>query len=145
MKRNAHNLLRYVQFSSSLCVHKVVKPLNSFHPSKTWTSDDIERAHRVGPVRKNNTRSRTLVARLHRWSDKLLLLEEKENRKDMADKLDVREAADLTDRQQGELRRQKEKGKMAYYRNGPPVFQRKAPCSISSDPSPRGWQVVKIQ
>ena len=38
------------------CVHKVVKLLNSFYPSKTWTSDDIERVHWVGPVRKNNTR-----------------------------------------------------------------------------------------
>ena len=38
------------------CVHKVVKLLNSFYRSKTWTSDDIERVHWVGPVRKNNTR-----------------------------------------------------------------------------------------
>ena len=43
----------------------------------------------------------------------------------MADKLGVREAADLTDRQHGELRRQKEKGKMAYYRNGRLYFREK--------------------
>ena len=107
------------------CVHKVVELLNSFYRSKTWTSDDIERVNRVGPMRKNNTRSRTLIARLHRGSDKLLLLEEKENRKDMADKLDVRVAADLTDRQHGELRRQKEKGKLACYRNGRLCFREK--------------------
>ena len=104
------------------CVHKVVKPLKTFHPSKTWTSGDIERAHRVGPVRKNNTRPRTLIARLHRRSDKLLLLEEKENRKDKADKLGVRVAADLTDRQHGELRRQKEKRQDGILQKRPPVF-----------------------
>ena len=122
------------------CVHNVVKLLNIFYPSKTWTSDDIERAHRVGPMRKNNTRPRTLIARLHRWSDKLLLLEEKENRKDTADKLGERVAADLTDRQHGELRRQKEKGKMTYYGNGRLCFREKQRSPRRGYPSRTGQE-----
>ena len=93
------------------CARKVVQLLNRFFPFKTWRPEDLEQAHRVGPKRKDGSRPRTLVARFHTWLDKLSLLEEKDARKDMADTYGIRMAADLTDRQHKELKRQKDQGR----------------------------------
>ena len=76
----------------------------------------VERAHRVGP--KGNNQPRLLLARMHHWSDKLSLLSERTFRQNMANQVGVRVAADLTDRQQEELRKHREQGRTAYYRSG---------------------------
>ena len=92
------------------------KLLNEFYPFKTWMEEDVERAHRVGP--KGNNQPRLLLARMHHWSDKLSLLSERTFRQNMANQVGVRVAADLTDRQQEELRKHREQGRTAYYRSG---------------------------
>ena len=57
---------------NTACVSKVVQLLNRFYSSsKTWTADDVERAHRTGPKNDNYNRPRPIVAWLHRWHDKL--------------------------------------------------------------------------
>ena len=76
----------------------------------------MERAHRVGP--KGNNQPRLLLARMHHWSDKLSLLSERTCRQNMANQVGVRVAADLTDRQQEQLRKHREQGRTAYYRSG---------------------------
>ena len=98
------------------CAGKVVRLLNEFYPFKTWMEEDVERAHRVGP--KGNNQPRLLLARMHHWSDKLSLLSERTCRQNMANQVGVRVAADLTDRQQEELRKHSEQGRTAYYRSG---------------------------
>ena len=57
------------------CAHKVVQLLNIYFPNKTWSIDDIERAHRTGPRSNNYERPRLIMARLHRWYDKMSILQ----------------------------------------------------------------------
>ena len=83
----------------------------------------MERAHRLGPRRDDTTRPRTLVVRLHRWVNKLALLEKRECRRAMADTTSTRIAADLTTQQSNELQRHKEAGRSAYFRNGRLCFR----------------------
>ena len=109
--------------------------LNCFFPFKTWRPEDLEQVHRVGPKRKDGSRPRTLVARFHTWPDKLSLLEEKDARKDMADTYGIRMAADLTDRQHKELKRQKDQGRIAYYRNRRLCFKEKRRSSRRGSPA----------
>ena len=99
------------------CVRKVVQLLNRFYPIKTWSTSDIERAHRTGPNRDSKY-PRPLIARLHRWQDKMTVLQEKECRKDMADTLEIRVSSDLTRRQTDVLRKERQEGNRAYFRNG---------------------------
>ena len=47
------------------CVRKVVQLLNRFYPHKTWGPEDVERVHCIEPKRKEGSRPRTHVARLH--------------------------------------------------------------------------------
>ena len=98
------------------CCEKVVRLMNQYYPRKTWQKEDVERAHRVGP--RDSRHPRPLIAHFHHWPDKLSLLSERTCRQAMADDLGIRVAADLTDRQQEEVRRQREQGRSAYYRRG---------------------------
>ena len=104
---------------NAACVSKVVQLLNRFYSSsKTWTADDVERAHRTGPKNDNYNRPRPIVARLHRWHDKLTVLQQRDGRKQMIDTLNIRVASDLTGRQSSVLREERSAGRRAYFRNG---------------------------
>ena len=104
--------------TSEDCVRKVVQLLNRFYSQKVWTRDDVERAHRTGPKSGDINRPRPLIARLHRWSDKISVLQERDGRKAMSDTLNIRVATDLTDRQNNILREEKSAGRQAYFHNG---------------------------
>ena len=99
-------------------MRKVVQLLNRFYSQKVWTRDDVERAHRTGPKSGDINRPRPLIARLHRWNDKISVLQERDGRKAMSDTLNIRVATDLTDRQNNILREEKSAGRQVYFYNG---------------------------
>ena len=125
------------------CVSKVLQLLNRFYSSsKTWTADDVERAHRTGPKNDNYNRPRPIVALLHRWQDKLTVLQQRDGKKQMADTLNIRVASDLTGRQSSVLRQERSAGRRAYSRNGrlhynnrPPPRNRRTPPRTPDSPS----------
>ena len=84
--------------TSEDCVRKVVQLLIRFYSQKVWTRDDVERAHRTGPKSGDINRPRPLIARLHRWRDKISVLQERDGRKAMSDTLNNRVATALTSR-----------------------------------------------
>ena len=50
---------------NAACFSKVVQLLNRFYSSsKTWTADDVERAHRTGPKNDSYNRPRPIVAQM---------------------------------------------------------------------------------
>ena len=99
-------------------MRKVVQLLIRFYSQKVWTRDDVERAHRTGPKSGDINRPRPLIARLHRWNDKISVLQERDGRKAMSDTLNIRVATDLTDRQNNILREEKSAGRQACFYNG---------------------------
>ena len=101
-----------------MTVDKVVHLLNTFYSHKVWTRDDVDRAHRTGPKSGDNDRPRPLIARLHRWCDKMSVLQQTDERKEMSDTLNIRVATDVTDRQSSILREEKNAGRQAYFHNG---------------------------
>ena len=104
--------------SYTISARKVVQLLNRFYPCKTWSLDDVDRAHRLGQRRGSSAYPRPLIARLHRWSDKMTVLNDRDARQDMARTLQVRVAGDLTSRQQAIIRRERGEGRHAFFRNG---------------------------
>ena len=73
-----------------------IQLLNRIYSTKHWTIDDVERAHRTGPRNDNYDRTRPIIAGLHRWHGKLSVLQQRDGRKELADTLNIRVAADLT-------------------------------------------------
>ena len=110
------------------CVRKVVQLLNRFNWHKLWTRDDVDRAPRTGPKSGDINRSRPLIARLHRWSDKISVLPERDGRKAMSDTLNIRVATDLTDRQNNIRREETSDGRQAYFQNGRLLHRKAIPC-----------------
>ncbi|KAL8577203.1 hypothetical protein ACOMHN_061330 [Nucella lapillus] len=103
--------------NESDCVRQVIQLLNRFYPSKAWSTDDVDKATRVGP-RKDSPYPRAIVVTMHRWRDKILVLRDQESRKEMADTLNIRVATDLTDSQYDILREERQAGRRAFFYNG---------------------------
>eukprot|EP00745_Piridium_sociabile_P028451 TRINITY_DN4581_c0_g1_i8.p1 TRINITY_DN4581_c0_g1~~TRINITY_DN4581_c0_g1_i8.p1 ORF type:complete len:674 (-),score=116.05 TRINITY_DN4581_c0_g1_i8:159-2180(-) len=102
----------------SQCIRKVVQLLNRFFPAKQWTTDDVERAHRLGQRNSNYSRPRPIIARLYRWQDKLCILRAGDCRREMANTLGIRVSSDLTDRQNQVVREARDAGRHAYVWKG---------------------------
>ena len=132
-RRNNIRLFNVMEDSSegsATCIRKVVQLLNRFFPAKTWSTDDVDRAHRLG-VQNNSQQPRPIIACLHRWQDKLLVLQNRQGRTEMAETTYIRVASDLTDRQNQRLREEKEAGRKAFFWKGQLRYstqaQRKSP------------------
>lgn len=104
------------QEDNSQCTRMVVQLLNRFFGTKNWTTDDLERAHRLG--RKSTNRPRPIIAHFHRWQDKLSILKARDCRVEMASTLGIRVSSDLTDRQNHILREERNAGRQAYVWKG---------------------------
>nr|KAG5704247.1 hypothetical protein BaRGS_012535 [Batillaria attramentaria] len=104
------------------CAAKVVECLQGTVPNKTWSEDDIVRAHRVGKKpdfasvaanRDQNAKPRPMIVKFTRWKDKMAILTKarpalKQKRIDVA--------GDLTRRQHEQIRLHRDKGVRAYYK-----------------------------
>ncbi|KAK7484795.1 hypothetical protein BaRGS_00023969, partial [Batillaria attramentaria] len=84
-------------------VGTIVGVLTQHSTRRTWTIDDVERAHRVGPRQGNGQQPRPLIVRVSRWPDKMAVVQGgdlKQNLKDKRDKGSSRpdQATDSRDR-----------------------------------------------
>lgn len=104
------------------CIRKVVQLLNRFFPEKIWTVDDIERAHRSGPRSSDRNPQRTIIVRMHRWQDKLSVLQSRDSRREMAEELNIRVASDVTDRQNEIIQAERDAGRHAHIWKGRLIF-----------------------
>ena len=111
------NVFEETNENSSDCVRQVVQLLNRFFPVKTWSTEDVDKSYRLGS-RNASASPRPIIATMHRWKDKILVLREHECRSEMADCVNIRVATDLTDRQNVILREQKQSGNQAYFYKG---------------------------
>ena len=142
-RNNTHffNVYEGPNEENAACVSKVVQLPNRFYSSsKTWTAVDVERAHRTGPKNDNYNRSRPIVARLHRWQDKLTVLHQRDGRKQIADTLNIRVASDLTGRQSSVLREERSAGRRAYFRNGRLQYNNRPQSTQQANPNPQTRQ-----
>ena len=98
------------------CTTTVVRMLNKFFAFKTWSADDISRAHRVG-ARENARNARHLIAKFTRWSDVDAILKDREARERMK-KDGLRVSTDLTRRQMSQIKEAQANGKFAYFKRG---------------------------
>ena len=96
---------------------RIIDILNKFSSSKTWHDEDIERAHRIGDSRRRSSQPRPLIVRFHRWSDKMIILNDSSLR-DRLRREGIKVSADLTTRQREEIQYHRSNGKIAYFKNG---------------------------
>ena len=108
------------------CAKKVVDLLKDTVPGKTWKSEDIVRAHRVGKpqtysaVASGRGHPRPMIVKFHRWQDKMDIL--MKGRPALKQK-GVQVAGDLTNRQQAEIKRHRDNGERAFYRGNKLVVE----------------------
>lgn len=99
------------------CSSKVISLLNELCDVKSWCAEDIERAHRLGFKRTGDNRPRPMIVQFHRWSDKMVLLSDK-NVRDKLRTAGIKVASDLTRLQANNISKAREEGKFAFYKNG---------------------------
>ena len=98
------------------CATSVVDVLNKFFTFKSWTLEDIARAHRVG--RTQNARNpRHLIAKFTKWNDVNSILKDREAREKLR-QIGVRIGTDLTRRQAKQMEKAQAEGKFAYFKHG---------------------------
>nr|KAG5687403.1 hypothetical protein BaRGS_021616 [Batillaria attramentaria] len=102
------------------CAAKVIECLQGTVPNKTWSEDDVVRAHRVGKkpnfssVASNTTpKSRPMIVKFARWRDKMDVLTK--GRTALKAK-GVSVAGDLTTRQHRKIQEHRDRGLRAYYK-----------------------------
>ncbi|KAK7474126.1 hypothetical protein BaRGS_00034655, partial [Batillaria attramentaria] len=84
------------------CAQTIVDVLNQHSTRRTWTIDDVERAHRVGPRKGNSQQPRPLIVRFSRWPDKMAVVQGADLKQNLKDS-GIKVAADLTKRQRAEI------------------------------------------
>ncbi|KAK7485535.1 hypothetical protein BaRGS_00023223 [Batillaria attramentaria] len=94
---------------------KIIDVLIEHSVRRTWSSDDIECAHRVG--KDESKHPRPLIVRFSRWGDKMAVVQDTDLKQSLKGK-GVKVAADLTKRQRAEIDRVRKDGKFGYYKNG---------------------------
>ena len=95
----------------------IIDILNQYSYQRIWNSRDLNRAHRVGEWREDTDNPRPIVVQMHRWSDKMEILQDQEMREALR-KDNIRIASELTTRQRGMVDFHTRQGKRAYYWKG---------------------------
>ena len=108
------------------CVRALAELINSHSCSdRVWSEDDFDRAHRLG--RASSTKTRPVIAKLHRSRDKRALVENKSLTKDLA-KVGVRLSDDHAMKQRTVLKELRRQGLTAYF-TGARLISRPGPKS----------------
>ena len=99
------------------CKRVVFGLLHQCVPSKTWTEDDIVRAHRLGKVSlsRETNRPRPIIARFKLWQDKMRVVANKSAR-EILRRNGVQVDDDLTERQRERLSSLRRENKYGFYR-----------------------------
>ena len=98
------------------CADKIVNLLQNTVPNKTWTLDDVVRAHRLGSRGKNSVSNpRPMIVRMSRWKDKMAIIS---SGREALKKKGVKVAGDLTTRQRAAVKEHRDKGMHAYFKAG---------------------------
>ena len=98
-----------------MCTTAVCNALNNVDINKTWSSQDIVRAHRIGRARQGE--HRPMIVKFRLWKDKMSILRDKDLRVRL-EKGGVRVANDLTVRQASQVAMARREGKVAYFVKG---------------------------
>ena len=115
-----------VQDGAEDCVRALAELINSHsYSERVWSEDDFDRAHRLG--RASSTKTRPVIAKLHRSRDKRALIANKSLTKDLA-KVGVRLSDDHTTKQRTVLKELRRQGLTAYFR-GARLISRPGPKS----------------
>ena len=108
--------------------------MNYFSSNRTWRHSDIESTHRIGQVHKTSRhRLCPLIVTFSHGNDKLSFLRDSRLREELR-KNGIKVAADLTPRQRDQLQHYKERGKVAYYKNGRPHVENRRRDYTDSHP-----------
>ena len=108
------------------CVRALAELINLHSCSeRVWSEDDFDRVHRLG--RASSTKTRPVIAKLHRSRDKRALVANKSLKKDLA-KVGVRLSDDHTTKQRTVLKELRRQGLIAYFR-GARLISRPGPKS----------------
>ena len=108
------------------CVRALAELINSHNCSdRVWSEDDFDRAHRLG--RASSTKTRPVIAKLHRSRDKRALVANKSLKTDLA-KVGARLSDDHTTKQRTVLKELRRQGLTAYFR-GARLISRPGPKS----------------
>ena len=115
-----------VQDGAEDCVRALAELINSRSCSeRVWSEHDFDRTHRLG--RAPSTKTRPVIAKLHRSRDKRALIANKSLTKDLA-KVGVRLSDDHTTKQPTVLKELRRQGLTAYFR-GARLISRPGPKS----------------
>ena len=105
--------------SFETCATKMVELLQGV-TRKSWSKDDIVRAHRIGKqpsfasvAGNRQSKPRPMIVKFAKWQDKMDILTKG---RDVLKKKGVDVAGDLTSRQQARVKEYRDKGQRAYYR-----------------------------
>ena len=115
-----------VQDGAEDCARALAELINSHsYSERVWSEDDFDRAHRLG--RASSTKTRPVIAKLHRSRDKRALIANKSLTKDLA-KVGVRLSDDHTTKQRTVLKELRRQGLTVYFR-GARLISRPGPKS----------------
>ena len=98
-------------------VDVIVEILNQYSYEGTWSRRDVNRAFRVGEWRDDPDNPRPVVVQMHRWTDKMDILQDQEMREALR-KDNIRIASELTTRQRGMVDFHARQGKRAFFWKG---------------------------
>ena len=98
---------------------KVTKLLNKYSRDPCWKASDIAFAYRQGEWSLKNEKSpRPLIVSFRLAEDKSFILRDRELRRRLRDKEGIKLASDLTEKQQQEIDFYRNKGYIAYFKQG---------------------------
>eukprot|EP00745_Piridium_sociabile_P010451 TRINITY_DN17335_c0_g1_i1.p1 TRINITY_DN17335_c0_g1~~TRINITY_DN17335_c0_g1_i1.p1 ORF type:complete len:549 (-),score=105.31 TRINITY_DN17335_c0_g1_i1:225-1871(-) len=106
------------------CASAVINVLNEAGGGRTWTEDDVVRAHRVGQARHGGPKP--VIAKFRNWNDKMFVIRDRQFRGSL-DNIGVRVANDLTRQQAAIVARAKRDGQAAYFVRGRMVIGPRRP------------------
>ena len=98
-------------------VDVIVDILNQYSYEGTWSRKDLDRAFRVGEWRNDPDNPRPIVVQMHRWTDKMDILQDREMREALR-KDNIRIASELTTRQRRMVDFHTRQGKRAFFWKG---------------------------
>ena len=112
-----HNIKEYEKEDGHTTTRSVIDVLNKHSPSKSWHEDAVCRAYRIGRPQPWRKEPRPIVVQFCRWSDKMLVMGDKDLRGRLRAS-GIKVSADLTSHQRETVEHLRSQGKTAFYIGG---------------------------
>ncbi|KAK7484802.1 hypothetical protein BaRGS_00023976, partial [Batillaria attramentaria] len=97
-------------------VEKIVDVLNEHSVQRTWSTNDVERVHRVG--KDKNKHPRPLIVRFSRWGDKMAVMQDADLQQSLKGMPGCQSSSRPDQMSESRNRRVRKDGKFGYYKNG---------------------------